>query len=109
MWVAPYSSNGARRILNWVSFAVGAILVGVRQRQVQIVYGSSPHMLAAAAALVIARLKRIPFVLEIRDLWPRVLVEMGALRQGSWLHVALTKLEEYLYAQASCIVVLAQG
>ena len=109
VWVAPYSSNGARRILNWVSFAVGAILVGVRQRQVQIVYGSSPHMLAAAAALVIARLKRIPFVLEIRDLWPRVLVEMGALRQGSWLHVALTKLEEYLYAQASCIVVLAQG
>ena len=42
----PYGSNGPARILNWVSYAVGALFVGLRSRRPDVVYASSPHLLA---------------------------------------------------------------
>ena len=77
--------------------------------RVDVVYGSSPHLLAAFAAWMIAAVRRVPFVLEIRDLWPRVLVDMGQLRESSIAYRLLTALELFLYARASRIVVMAPG
>lgn len=107
--VPPYSSNGVRRILNWLAYASRAFLLGIRQRKVDVVYGSSPHLLAAAAAWLIAALRRTPFVLEVRDLWPQVLVEMGALSTSSRIFHVLSALESFLYARADAIVVMAEG
>src|SRR5690606_11822892 len=97
VWTASYTSNGVRRILNWVSYAVGAVLVGLRQRRVDVVYGSSPHLLAGLAALVVAKVRRVPFVLEIRDLWPHILVHMGQMSESSPIYRVLTWLENLLY------------
>lgn len=107
--VVGYSSNGISRILNWVSYAVSATLRGLRVGRVDVVYGSSPHLLAALAAWVLAVLKRAPFVLEVRDLWPKVLVDMNHLSETSPVYRVLTALEEFLYARAKKIVVMAEG
>ena len=104
-----YTSNGWRRILNWMSYAVTAFWVGVRQRRIDVVYGSSPHLLAALAAWAISAVRRVPFVLEVRDLWPRVLVDMGQLSETSLVYRVLTRLEMFLYARARRIVVMAEG
>ncbi|QSR32852.1 glycosyltransferase WbuB [Nocardioides sp. S5] len=104
-----YTSNGVRRMLNWASYAWNALREGLRQKRVDVVYASSPHLLAGLAGLVLAKWRRIPFVLEIRDLWPHILVHMGQMSDSSPVYRALTVLEELLYAQADRIVVMAPG
>lgn len=107
--VVGYSSNGISRILNWVSYAVTATLRGLRAGRADVVYGSSPHLLAALAAWVLSVVKRANFVMEIRDIWPKVLVDMGALSASSPVYRVLTALEEFLYTRARTIVVMAEG
>lgn len=107
--VLGYSSNGISRILNWVSYAVMATLRGLRVGRVDLVYGSSPHLLAALAAWVLSVVKRAPFVLEVRDLWPKVLVDMNHMSESSPVYRMLTALEEFLYARAKTIVIMAEG
>lgn len=107
--VLGYSNNGISRILNWISYAVTAGAKGLRVGAVDIVYGSSPHLLAGLAAWQLSVVKRARFVLEVRDLWPKVLVEMGHLSPDSRIYEALTGLEEFLYARSDAIVVMAEG
>lgn len=107
--VVGYSSNGISRILNWISYAVTATLRGLRVGRVDVVYGSSPHLLAALAAWVLSVVKRAAFVMEVRDIWPKVLVDMGALSASSPIYRVLAALEEFLYARASAIVIMAEG
>lgn len=107
--VVGYSSNGVSRILNWVTYAAAATLRGLRVGKVDVVYGSSPHLLSALAAWVLSIAKRATFVLEIRDLWPKVLVDMGHLNESSLVYQALTTLERFVYQRAQAIVVMAEG
>lgn len=104
-----YSSNGFRRILNWVSYCWSALWAGLRQGRMDAVYASSPHLLAGLAGMVLAKVRRVPFVLEIRDLWPHILVHMGQMSKTSPIYRALTILEELLYRRADRIVVMAPG
>lgn len=107
--VFPYSGNGPARVVNWVSYAVTSLVRGVRVRRVDVVYGSSPHLLAPVSAWVIARIRRAAFVLEIRDVWPKILVEMGAMSVTNPIYRALLRLERFLYRRADWIVYMADG
>jgi glycosyltransferase involved in cell wall biosynthesis len=107
--VTRYSGNGISRVVNWASYAAGAMFKGLVARRPSVVYGSSPQMGAAFAALVIARIRRARFVLEIRDLWPHILAESGTLSPRSGIYRALKALERLLYRHADAIVVLAEG
>jgi glycosyltransferase involved in cell wall biosynthesis len=74
-----------------------------------VVVGSSPHLFGARAALRLARQLQVPFVLEVRDVWPQSLVEvMGvpAWHPVIWL---MGRLERELYRSASHIVTLLPG
>ncbi len=107
--VTPYAGNGLSRVVNWLSYTMMALGRGLARRPVDVVYGSSPHLGAAVAGLLIARLHRASFVLEVRDLWPRILLDAGLLTERSRLYGALRRLELFLYRQADAIVVLALG
>lgn len=107
--VPEYSANGGRRVLGWLLYAARALLMGLRQRDVDVVYGSSPHLLSPLAAWLIAAVKRRPFVMEVRDLWPQVLLDMGSLSASSPVYRALALLERFLYWRADAIVSMAEG
>lgn len=107
--VTPYRSNGAGRVLNWASYAVTATAAGLRQTRPDVVYASSPHLLAGLLGWFVAKARRAPFVLEIRDLWPRVLVDMGRLAETSLTYRALERLERFLYRHADRVVIMAPG
>jgi glycosyltransferase involved in cell wall biosynthesis len=107
--VIPYRSNGISRVVNWISYAVMATIAGFQAPRPDVVYASSPHLLAALAGWVIARTRRARFILEVRDLWPRVLVDMGRLSESSALYRALHALELFLYKRADRVVVMAPG
>lgn len=107
--VTPYSGNGPARIANWVSYALTSLVRAIPARRVDLVYGSSPHLLAALTGWIVARVRRVPFVLEIRDIWPKVLVDMGSLTEASLTYRALHALERFLYRRADRVVILAEG
>jgi glycosyltransferase involved in cell wall biosynthesis len=107
LWAAPYEKNDHRRVWNWVSFG-GSLSrwVHVAERP-DVIVGSTPHLLAALAAWRAARHHRVPFVLEVRDLWPESLAVGGARRGPSYW--VLHFLARFLYRVADRIVVLAPG
>jgi glycosyltransferase involved in cell wall biosynthesis len=109
VWTPPYGGSDTIRIANWAVFALGALLAGLRLPRPDVVLASSPHLLTGLTGWALARYRRRPFVLEIRDLWPQILVDMGRLREGSSMHRMVRALERFLYRQADAIVVLAQG
>jgi len=109
VWVSSYQENGPRRILSWASYAVTALLAGVRLPRPDLVYASTPHLLTPLVGWMLARVRGIPFVIEVRDLWPDVLVGMGQLTSGSLLYRLLRGLEQFLYKRAEAVVVLADG
>jgi len=109
VWVSPYSDNGPARVLNWLSFVVTSLVAGVRLPRPDVVYASSPHLFAGVSGWLLARIRRSAFVLEVRDLWPDVLVDMGTLRGDSIVLRVLRSLESFLYRRAERIVVLTPG
>lgn len=107
--VAGHSTNGWRRVMSWIDYARKATWVGVRTREIDVVYASSPHLLAGVAGMFVAAWRRRPLILEVRDLWPQVLVDMDQIREGSRLHRFLERIERTLYRYASYIVTMAPG
>lgn len=107
--VTPYRGNGLGRVVNWASYAVTATAAGLLQPRLDVVYASSPHLLAGLSGWIVATVRRVPFVLEIRDLWPRVLVDMGRLAETSLTYRALERVERFLYRHADRVVILAPG
>jgi glycosyltransferase involved in cell wall biosynthesis len=101
--------NGRHRIAGWIVFALRAFFVGLRGVRPDIVYASTPHLLTPVAGLLIARLRRARFVLEVRDLWPESLIEFGYVTRNSWLHRMLSWLEQFLYRAADHIVIVTPG
>ncbi len=99
-----------RRSANYVSFGLSASTVGIGLvSRPDIVIGTSPQMLTAIAGLWIARWFRVPFVFDVRDLWPRSIVEVGAMPANSPLVRALELVEQSLYERSDHIVVVSEG
>lgn len=107
LWAAPYERNDWRRALNWLSFSRSLLQWSDGGAAPDVIIGSSPHLFAAFAALRAARRLRVPFVLEIRDLWPESLVAAGGRRGPAYY--TLASLARYLYREADRIIVLARG
>jgi glycosyltransferase involved in cell wall biosynthesis len=107
----PYSRNGFRRILNILAYSIGAVRkrVWCALPKPDVVIGSSVHPMAALSALIISIRLKVPFVFEVRDLWPQTLVDMGALRNNSLITYVLRRLEIELYKRSSLIIVLMPG
>ena len=89
---------------NYLGFAMTAVLASLRVGRPDLVVATSPQFFCGVAGAVVAKLKRRPFVLEIRDLWPKSIVELGQLGPGPILS-ALEALERWLYRSAAGVVV----
>ena len=107
----PFGKGASRasRVMHWVSFGVKALRYMWRLPRPDVVVGSSPNLLQALAAERYARLRGVPFVLEIRDLWPEVLVELGGFSRTHPFVVLLGSIERYLYRRAAAVITLMEG
>lgn len=92
-----------KRIANYVSYMVTSILFAPLVKKVDIVVSTSPQFFCGMAGLFVSGLKRKPWVLEIRDLWPESIVSVGAIRQKQVI-AFLEWLERLLYRKADRIV-----
>lgn len=104
VWTYVTANEGiARRTLDYVSYMISATLAAPFVRNVDIVIGTSPQFFTACAAYVVSRIKRAPYVFELRDLWPESIRAVGAIRNARVLKF-LEKVELFLYRKAELIV-----
>jgi glycosyltransferase involved in cell wall biosynthesis len=96
------------RLASFTAFTVAASVAGALQKRPDVVFASSTPLTIGIAGLLTARAKRVPFVFEIRDLWPAVPVALGALKGGAAIGTA-EWLERRLYEGAERVVVLSEG
>jgi glycosyltransferase involved in cell wall biosynthesis len=96
------------RLLNFFVFTLSSFFIGLRVKEVDLVWGSTPPIFQAVTAWLLARLKRVPFLLEVRDLWPAFAVEVGVLRNPVLIR-ASQWLERFLYRRADRLVLNSPG
>jgi colanic acid biosynthesis glycosyl transferase WcaI len=106
-WLWPLPNRKAHeRMRNYASFWLSASLSGLSISRPDVVIGSSPQLLVALAGWWLAWTKGVPFVFEVRDLWPESLAAVGAGGEGSALHLTLRLIAGFLYRRSTRIAVV---
>jgi glycosyltransferase involved in cell wall biosynthesis len=110
-WIyATPNAGRIRRSAAFASFAISALLMGqARVPRVDVVVATTPQILCAAAGDLMARLRAVPFVLDLRDLWPESIVAVGALPEGHPVIRALEQVARKLYADAARVVTVTDA
>src|ERR1700744_4918183 len=109
-WLYATPNEGvARKTLGHLSFMASSVLLGARAAgRAEVVVVSSPTFFSIGSAWLLAKLKRARFVVEIRDLWPAIFVELGVLTTRRVIRL-LERLELAAYAAADQVVVVSDG
>jgi glycosyltransferase involved in cell wall biosynthesis len=92
-----------KRTLDYMSFMVSGFIASIFVGSVDIVIGTSPQFFTVCAAYMTGLCKRVPWIFELRDIWPESIRAVGAIKSPFVLG-ALERVELFLYRKASAIV-----
>lgn len=110
LWIPTntYQGNTFARFKNMITFSFRASQKKYYPRGIKpdIIMGSSPHLFAPLSALALAKRYQVPFLLEIRDLWPESLVDLGKISTHHPLIKLMRLIEGHLYKKATHIISL---
>jgi len=105
----PYHGQSAvGRVVNYGSFMISGTVAGLLVARPDVIYVWHPPLTVAVAAAVIGALRRVPFVLDVQDIWPEAVIASGLLREGLTAKF-LRRVERWVYARASRILVVTEG
>lgn len=106
---ADHSRSSKKRALSYLSFGVSAALLGTLfTKRPNLIWIHHPPLTTGFAGYFIAKIKRVPFVFEIHDLWPESLTSTGMIREGRVTRM-IRKACNFLYKRAAAIVVASPG
>ena len=104
VWTYLTANEGFfKRTLNYVSFMMSSIMITLWLPKADVVVTTSPQFFNGLAGYFVSRLKRMPWLLEIRDLWPESILVVGAIRNGAIIRL-LEWVELFAYRHADRIV-----
>lgn len=104
LWTYLSANEGfVLRTINYVSFMMACILALPWLPKADVVISTSPQFFNGLAGYFVSRAKRLPWVLEIRDLWPESILAVGAIKNETVIKI-LRWLEHFAYAKADRIV-----
>ena len=109
-WLLPARNKGAvRRTLAHATCAATSFLRGsAGARAADVFVATSPPLFTGLVGLRLARAARRPFVLDVRDLWPDAIVDLGIARNGAAVRM-LRRLERHLYRQADRVTAVTEA
>jgi len=105
-----YSQNMSivRRLKAFVSFMFKSSQQALKQKEIDLVISTSTPLTIGVPALLMKLFKKVPYVFEVRDLWPEVPIQMGAIRNP--ILIWLTRyFEKLIYRQAQHVIALSPG
>jgi glycosyltransferase involved in cell wall biosynthesis len=102
-----YNSNFLGRLWGYFSFVFSSLWAGIFKtgRNYDIVVVTSPPLFVGISAYLISKFKRVPFVFEVRDLWPESAIDTGVVKSQLIIKLAYA-LEKFIYKKAKLINVL---
>ena len=114
LWTSPYKENNWKRYINLISFCMHLCLRLIslfnnKNDKPDVVLASSPQLPAAFVCLLLAKIFQKPFILEIRDLWPQVLIDQKNSDKYNFFIKILTIMERKVYEGSEIVIVLAKG
>lgn len=101
------NSGFVKRVLDYVSFAFMAFWIGLFQKH-DIIIATSPQFFTTWAGWGLSKLRRKPWIFELRDLWPESIKTVGAMKQGFVIDV-LESIELALYRDATCVIAVTDA
>lgn len=109
VWTYITANEGfVKRILDYLSFMVSAVLASLFVRRPSLVVATSPQFFTACAGYLVSRMKRISYVFELRDIWPESIKAVGAMGDSAVIRF-FEKIEMFLYRKADLIVSVTES
>ncbi len=98
------------RLLNYFTLFFTAFWISIKKRNnFDIIIASSPPLTIGLLGLILSKIYKIPWIFDIRDIWPDVAVEAKMLKKNGIVHKLSKKLADYLYKQASYITPVTES
>jgi glycosyltransferase involved in cell wall biosynthesis len=109
VWVkANAEKTQSTRLAFYLSYSALASAVAAVAGPADVVLATSPPLFTAIAGAAVARLKRAPFVLDVRDLWPAAAEALDQI-SGGWMREAALAAEHWLYRDAAAVVAVTRA
>jgi len=108
VWSYMTENKGAlKRIADYVSYAVSAVIAGLFVKTDMII-ATSPQLFTALGGCVLAKIRRKPWIFELRDLWPEGIKDTGAIKNKKILDF-LVEMELCLYRKSNFVITVTKG
>ena len=107
-WLLTATGAGGKRLASYLSFAATGLASALAARRPDVVFVESPPLFLGVSGWLAAKRARAAFVLNVSDLWPDSVVDLGVLREGPALRAA-EGLERWLYARATAVTAVTEG
>lgn len=109
VWSYITANEGfVKRILDYLSYMVSATMASLFVRRANLVVATSPQFFTACAGYLVSRMKRLPYVFELRDIWPESIKAVGAMGDSAVIRF-FEKIELFLYRKADLIISVTES
>lgn len=103
-----HSKSKLSRAVTYVSFTIAALLYALFCKKPDVIYAYHPQATTGLIGILLKKLKGVPFVTDVQDLWPDALVATGLNKAGFAIRL-IGRWCRFVYSQASAVVVLSKG
>ncbi|MFN5164234.1 MAG: glycosyltransferase family 4 protein [Pseudomonadota bacterium] len=109
VWSYITANEGfAKRVLDYTSYMLTAFVASLFVRRIDVVVATSPQFFTAVAGWAVGLVRRVPFVFELRDIWPESIKAVGAMKESLAIRL-LERVELFLYRRAARIVSVTES
>lgn len=106
----PLEISVISRAITYLKFMISSLRVGTKLgRESDLIIASSPQLLVGVTGALIKLITRKKFILDIRDLWPDIVIDMEVMSKWNPIYLGLKILEGFMYSQATKIVYNSPG
>jgi glycosyltransferase involved in cell wall biosynthesis len=103
-----HSKSKFSRAATYLSYTIAALCYALFSKKPDVVYAYHPQATTGLIGILLKKLKGVPFVTDVQDLWPDALVATGLNKTGLLIRL-IDRWCRVVYSQASIVVVLSQG
>ena len=96
------------RIVSFIKFVFLSIFICFRLEKFDVVFATSTPLTVGITGYILKKVRKIPFVFEVRDLWPELAITLGILR-NRFLIILSEWLEKKIYRESDRIIALSPG
>jgi len=110
VWTFISSNKGFfLRIVDYLSFMLSSIFFGLFTKKQDVIIATSPQFFTLISGYLISLYKKLPLIVEIRDLWPESIATLGIIKRSNFFYKIVLKLSNLIYKKASIIICVTKS